>query len=79
MRLPSALDSFSDSVLGDPIAFAQCAQIPGSDTLFRDVGANFWRDRGARNVGVSLVETGGARNTGVPRTKVFTMYWTFIA
>ena len=32
MPLPSALDGFSDSVLGDPIAFAQCAQIPGSDT-----------------------------------------------
>ena len=29
--LPSALDGFSDSVLGDPIAFAQCEQIPGSD------------------------------------------------
>ena len=29
---PEALDNFSDSVLGDPIAFAQCAQIPGSDT-----------------------------------------------
>ena len=27
-----ALDSFSDPVLGDPIAFAQCALIPGSDT-----------------------------------------------
>ena len=32
MPLPSALDSFSDPVLGDPIAFAQCALIPGSDT-----------------------------------------------
>ena len=32
LPLPSALDSFSDSVLGDPIAFAQCVQIPGSDT-----------------------------------------------
>ena len=32
LLLPSALDSFSDSVLGDPIAFSQCAQIPGSDT-----------------------------------------------
>ena len=31
LLLPSALDGFSDSVLGDPIAFAQCAQIPGSD------------------------------------------------
>ena len=31
LQLPSALDSFSDLVLGDPIAFAQCAQIPGSD------------------------------------------------
>ena len=30
--LPSALDGFSDSVLGDPIAYAQCEQIPGSDT-----------------------------------------------
>ena len=30
--LPLALDSFSDPVLGDPIAFAQCALIPGSDT-----------------------------------------------
>ena len=29
--LPSALDGFSDSVLGDPIAFAQCEQNPGSD------------------------------------------------
>ena len=29
--LPSALDGFSDSVLGDPIAYAQCEQIPGSD------------------------------------------------
>ena len=29
--LPSASNGFSDSVLGDPIAFAQCAQIPGSD------------------------------------------------
>ena len=32
LPLPSALDSFSDSVFGDPIAFAQCAQIPGLDT-----------------------------------------------
>ena len=31
LLLPSALDGFSDSVLGDPIGFAQCAQIPGSD------------------------------------------------
>ena len=31
LLLPLALDSFSDSVLGDPIAFAQCALIPGSD------------------------------------------------
>ena len=30
--LPSALDSFSDPFLGDPIAFAQCALITGSDT-----------------------------------------------
>ena len=29
--LPSAVDGFSDSVFGDPIAFAQCEQIPGSD------------------------------------------------
>ena len=28
LLLPSALDGFSDSVLGDPIAFAQCAQMP---------------------------------------------------
>ena len=32
LPLPVALNSFSDSVLGDPIAFAQCALIPGSDT-----------------------------------------------
>ena len=32
LLLPSALDGLSDSVLGDPIAFAQCEQIPGSDT-----------------------------------------------
>ena len=32
LPLPLALDSFSDPVLGDPIAFAQCALIPGSDT-----------------------------------------------
>ena len=30
--LPSAFDGFDDSVLGDPIAYAQCEQIPGSDT-----------------------------------------------
>ena len=30
--LPLALDSFSDPVLGDLIAFPQCALIPGSDT-----------------------------------------------
>ena len=30
--LPLALNSFSDPVLGDPIAFAQCALIAGSDT-----------------------------------------------
>ena len=30
--LPSALDGFSDSVLGGPIAYAQCEQIPGWDT-----------------------------------------------
>ena len=30
--LPSALDGLDDSVLGDPIAYAQCEQIPGSDT-----------------------------------------------
>ena len=28
LPLPLALDSFSDPVLGDPIAFAQCALIP---------------------------------------------------
>ena len=32
LSLPSALDSSSDPVLGKPIAFAQCALIPGSDT-----------------------------------------------
>ena len=32
LPLPLALDSFSDPVLGDPIAFAQCALIPVSDT-----------------------------------------------
>ena len=32
LRLPSTLDVFSDSVRGDPIGFAQCAQITGSDT-----------------------------------------------
>ena len=31
--LPSAFDGFDESVLGDPIAYAQCEQIPGSDTL----------------------------------------------
>ena len=30
--LPTTLDDFSDSVLGDPITYAQCEQIPGSDT-----------------------------------------------
>ena len=29
---PQAANTFSDPVLGDPIAFAQCALIPGSDT-----------------------------------------------
>ena len=29
---PAAVNPFSDPVLGDPIAFAQCAMIPGSDT-----------------------------------------------
>ena len=43
-----------------------------------DVGVDFGRDRGARKVGVSPGETGGARKMGVPRTKVFTMYWTVI-
>ena len=32
LPLPLALNSFSDPVLGDPIIFAQCALIPGSDT-----------------------------------------------
>ena len=32
LRLPSTLDGFIDSVLGDPIAFAPCAPIPGSGT-----------------------------------------------
>ena len=31
LPLPLALDSFSDPFLGSPIAFAQCAMIPGSD------------------------------------------------
>ena len=31
LPLPLALDSFSDLFLGSPIAFAQCAMIPGSD------------------------------------------------
>ena len=30
--LPQILDGFTDPVLGDPIAFAQCNLIPGSDT-----------------------------------------------
>ena len=29
---PQVLDTFTDPLLGDPIAFAQCALIPGSDT-----------------------------------------------
>ena len=29
---PPPVNPFSDPVLGDPIAFAQCAMIPGSDT-----------------------------------------------
>ena len=29
--LPTTLDDFSDSVLGDPITYAQCELIPGSD------------------------------------------------
>ena len=29
--LPTTLDDFSDSVLGDPITYAQCEIIPGSD------------------------------------------------
>ena len=29
--LPSTLDDFSESVFGDPIAYVQCEQIPGSD------------------------------------------------
>ena len=33
---------------------------------------------GARKVGVSPGETAGAWKMGVPRTKVFTMYWTII-
>ena len=32
LPLPLALDSFSDPFLGAPIAFAQCALIPGSET-----------------------------------------------
>ena len=32
LPLPLALDSFSDPLLGAPIAFAQCALIPGTDT-----------------------------------------------
>ena len=32
LPLPLALVSFIDPVLGEPIAFAQCALIPGSDT-----------------------------------------------
>ena len=57
-----------------------------------DVGVDFGQDRGARNVGVSpgarhqvrrswvlpRGDTGGARKTGVPRTRMFTMYWTII-
>ena len=30
--LPTTLDDFSDSVLGDPITYAQCERIPWSDT-----------------------------------------------
>ena len=30
--LPTTLDDFSDSVLGDPITYAQCERIPRSDT-----------------------------------------------
>ena len=29
LPLPFALDSFSDPFFGSPIAFAQCAMIPG--------------------------------------------------
>ena len=31
--LPSAFQGFDDSVLGDPIAYAQCEQIPGRVTI----------------------------------------------
>ena len=32
LPFPQTLETFSDPVLGDPIAFAQCALVPGSDT-----------------------------------------------
>ena len=33
--LPKPLDDFSDSVLGDPITYVQCEQIPGSNARMR--------------------------------------------
>ena len=32
LPFPQTVESFSNPVLGDPIAFAQCAPVPGSDT-----------------------------------------------
>ena len=32
--LPTTLDDFDDSVLGDPITYAQCEQFPGSESSF---------------------------------------------
>ena len=51
---------------------------PGETPGARKVGVSPGETGGARKVGVSPGETGGARKTGVPRTNVFTMYWTII-
>ena len=32
--MPTTLDDFDDSVLGDPIPYARCEQVPGSESPF---------------------------------------------
>ena len=59
-----------------------CREFPEARPACREV-RGMWvfspgETPGARKVGVSPGETGGARKTGVPRTRVFTMYWTII-
>ena len=54
--LPTMLDDFDDSVLGDPITYARCEQFPGSDSPM-SLPVYAWPSRSAYLLEQSLIQT----------------------